>query len=181
MWRFVRRPAEGGATLAGLCWLLAAAAIAAVATAAVAAAHATDHRYLLTLMNIDIMHAMKHLQLVEQPCCAPGAPLLPKGRADALAARFKALADPARVEIVNRLAGDGEVCVCQLTGPLGLSQPTVSYHLKALRDAGLVEVAAKRGTWTYYRLVPDGVEALAFALGGPGPRALASRRRRAAG
>ena len=121
-------------------------------------------------MNIDIMHTVKRLQLVDESCCAPGAPPLPKGRADALATRFKALADPARVEIVNRLAGQGEVCVCQLTGPLGLSQPTVSHHLKVLREAGLVEVAVKRGTWTYYRLVPDGVEALAFALGGAASR-----------
>ena len=109
---------------------------------------------------------MKRLHVVDQPCCVPGAPPLPEGQADTLAARFKALADPSRVEIVNRLAGQGEVCVCQLTGPLGLSQPTVSHHLKVLREASLVEVAAKRGTWTYYRLVPEGVRELAFALGG---------------
>ena len=109
---------------------------------------------------------MKNLHVIDQPCCAPGAPPLPKGRAAALATRFKALSDPARVTIVNRLARSGEVCVCQLTGPLGLSQPTVSHHLKVLREAGLVEVAAKRGTWTYYRLVPERVRELAFALDG---------------
>lgn len=84
--------------------------------------------------------------------------------AESLAARFKALADPARVAIVNRLAGADEVCVCQFR--LGLSQPTVSHHLRVLREAGLIEVARKRGTWVYYRLVPEAVEQLAFALGG---------------
>jgi ArsR family transcriptional regulator, arsenate/arsenite/antimonite-responsive transcriptional repressor len=83
-----------------------------------------------------------------------------------LAARFKALGDPARVAIVNRLAGAGEVCVCALVGDLGLSQPTVSHHLRILREAGLVEVA-RRGTWAYYRLVPDAVRRLGLALTGP--------------
>jgi ArsR family transcriptional regulator len=104
------------------------------------------------------------LKVLNQPCCAPGAPPLPRHDAERLAARFKALADPARVEIVNRLAGADEVCVCRLD--IGLSQPTVSHHLRVLREAGLVEVARKRGTWVYYRLVPEAVEQLAFALAG---------------
>jgi ArsR family transcriptional regulator len=107
---------------------------------------------------------MKELRVLEQPCCAPGAPLLRASVADSLAKRFKALADPARVAIVNRLAGAEEVCVCEFR--LGLSQPTVSHHLKVLRETGLIEVASKRGTWVYYRLVPEAVEQLAFALGG---------------
>lgn len=86
--------------------------------------------------------------------------------ARSLAARFKALSDPARVAIVNRLAGADEVCVCDFTGRLGLAQPTISHHLKVLREAGLIEVARKQGTWVYYRLVPEAVEQLAFALGG---------------
>ena len=98
-------------------------------------------------------------------CCAPGAPPLSAGEADAVARRFKALADPTRVAIVNRLAGAGEVCVCAFVGELELSQPTVSHHLRILREAGLVDVS-RRGTWAYYRLVPEAVEALAFALGG---------------
>src|SRR6266567_6579639 len=109
---------------------------------------------------------MKKLRVLEQPCCVPGAPPLPKGSARALAERFKALSDPARVSIVNRIAGDGEVCTCQLTGPLGLSQPTVSHHLRVLKEAGLIEVARRRGTWTFYRLVPAAMEQLAFAIGG---------------
>jgi ArsR family transcriptional regulator, arsenate/arsenite/antimonite-responsive transcriptional repressor len=113
---------------------------------------------------------MKNLRVLEQPCCAPGAPPLPKRSAQALAAKFKALADPARVTIVNRIAGEGEVCTCHLTTPLGLSQPTVSHHVRVLREAGLIEVAHKRGTWTFYKLVPEAMEQLAFAIGGgPAP------------
>jgi ArsR family transcriptional regulator, arsenate/arsenite/antimonite-responsive transcriptional repressor len=108
---------------------------------------------------------MKALEVIQQPCCAPGAPPLHKETAEALAARFKALADPARVSILNRLAVDGECCVCELDN-LALSQPTVSHHLKILREAGLIEVARKNGTWTYYRLVPAATRELAVALGG---------------
>ena len=100
--------------------------------------------------------------------------------AQALAERFKALSDPARVSIVNRIAGEGEVCTCQLTGPLGLSQPTVSHHLRVLKEAGLIEVARRRGTWTFYRLVPQAMEQLAFAIGGsPGPEGVLVTRKRA--
>ncbi|MBA2615449.1 MAG: helix-turn-helix transcriptional regulator [Actinobacteria bacterium] len=105
---------------------------------------------------------MKELAVI-QPCCAPGAPRLSVAEREALARRFKALADPARVAIVNRLAGAGEVCVCAFVGELGLSQPTVSHHLRVLREAGLVE-AERRGTWAYYRVVPETVEALAATL-----------------
>ena len=113
---------------------------------------------------------MKKLRVLEQPCCAPGAPPLPKKSAEALADRFKALSDPARVAIVNQLAGRGEVCTCNLTGFLGLSQPTVTHHLRVLREAGLIEIARRRGTFSFYRLVPEAMEQLAFALGGsPAP------------
>jgi ArsR family transcriptional regulator len=98
-------------------------------------------------------------------CCAPGAAPLPPQQLDQLSARFKALSDPTRLAIVNGLAGRDEGCVCEFQS-LGLSQPTISHHLKVLREAGIVEVARKRGTWTFYRLVPDAVEALAVALGG---------------
>jgi ArsR family transcriptional regulator, arsenate/arsenite/antimonite-responsive transcriptional repressor len=109
----------------------------------------------------------KKLKVLQAPCCCPGSPPLEGRVARELAARFKALADPSRVAIVNRLAGADEVCVCDFIGTLGLAQPTVSHHLRVLREAGLVEVARKRGTWVYYRLVPEAVEQLAFALGGP--------------
>jgi ArsR family transcriptional regulator, arsenate/arsenite/antimonite-responsive transcriptional repressor len=110
---------------------------------------------------------MKRLQLVREPCCTAGAPLLPEPERERLAAQFKALGDPTRLAIVNQLAGSGELCVCNLE-PLGLSQPTISHHLKVLRDAGLVE-STRRGTWAFYRLVPDAVDALAFTLGGEAP------------
>jgi ArsR family transcriptional regulator len=113
----------------------------------------------------------KRLEIVSQPCCSPGSPPLEAAVAHSLAARFKALSDPNRVAIVNRLARSHEVCVCDFTGSLALAQPTVSHHLKVLREAGLVEVAAKRGTWVYYRLVPEAIEELAVALGGRGTRA----------
>jgi ArsR family transcriptional regulator len=108
---------------------------------------------------------MKELPLVSAPCCAPGAPPLPEEERVVLAARFKALADPTRVAIVNRLAGADEVCVCVFVGELGLAQPTVSHHLRVLREAGLVE-ARRRGTWAFYRLVPEAIGELGFALTG---------------
>ena len=108
---------------------------------------------------------MKTLEVIAKPCCAPGAPPLAPADRARLAERFKALGDPGRVAIVNRLAGAGEVCVCAFVGELGLSQPTVSHHLRILREAGLVE-ASRRGTWAYYRLVPEVVAGLAASLGG---------------
>jgi len=98
-------------------------------------------------------------------CCAPGSPPLKGNELNALAGQFKALSDPTRLSIVNSLANHEECCVCEFEH-LGLSQPTISHHLKVLREAGLIEVARKRGTWTFYRLVPTAVESLAFALGG---------------
>src|SRR5215213_1538951 len=101
---------------------------------------------------------------VETPiaCCAPlAAPLLDEQEAAATAELFKALADPARVRIVNVLATTAEpVCVCELIEPLGLAQPTVSHHLKKLVDAGLLE-REQRGKWAYFSLKRDAVETLA--------------------
>ncbi len=96
-------------------------------------------------------------------CCAPlDADAMSDQEAEATAELFKALADPARVRIVNLLAtNDGEpVCVCHLIEPLGLSQPTVSHHLKRLLDAGLVE-REQHGKWAYFSLKSDAVETLA--------------------
>jgi ArsR family transcriptional regulator len=98
-------------------------------------------------------------------CCSPGAPPLKAKEFENLSSRFKALADPTRLAIVNRLASGGAKCVCEFNS-LGLAQPTISHHLRILREAGLIEVSHKRGTWVFYRLVPEAVEALAFALGG---------------
>ena len=84
--------------------------------------------------------------------------------AEATAAVFKALADPARVRLVNLLATAEEpVCVCQLTPAIGLSQPTVSHHLKKLVQAGLLQ-REQRGVWAYYSLDRDGLERVAGIL-----------------
>lgn len=108
---------------------------------------------------------MKTLTVLQPICCGPGTPPLPQRARKALAARFKALADPTRVAIVNRLAAADEVCVCDLNAAFDLSQPTISHHLRVLRQAGLVE-ASRRGTWAYYRLVPAAIDELRGALGG---------------
>jgi ArsR family transcriptional regulator, arsenate/arsenite/antimonite-responsive transcriptional repressor len=95
-------------------------------------------------------------------CCAPlAAPMLNQEEAAATAELFKALADPARVRIVNTIATAGEpVCACEFEPALGLSQPTVSHHLKKLTDAGLLE-REQRGKWAYFSLKRDAVETLA--------------------
>jgi ArsR family transcriptional regulator, arsenate/arsenite/antimonite-responsive transcriptional repressor len=108
---------------------------------------------------------MKVLEVLPTLCCGPGTAPLAIAERDTLAARFKALSDPTRVAIVNRLAAADEVCVCDFVASLDLAQPTVSHHLKVLREAGLVE-SSRRGTWAYYRLVPESVAALRGALGG---------------
>ena len=107
---------------------------------------------------------MKSIAVLPAICCGPETHPLTAPEADELAARFKALADPTRVAIVNCLSAADEVCVCNLTETFDLSQPTISHHLKVLKDAGLVE-STRRGTWAYYRLVPDAIAALRGALG----------------
>src|SRR5215831_12525866 len=89
-------------------------------------------------------------------CCAPLAkPELSDDEAESTAALFKALGDPARVRIVNLLASrGGEVCACELEPALGLSQPTVSHHLKKLTDAGLLD-REQRGKWAYFSINPE--------------------------
>ncbi|MGY1785590.1 ArsR/SmtB family transcription factor [Geodermatophilus sp. SYSU D00698] len=99
-------------------------------------------------------------------CCAPlvRAPL---SAADAatLAGTLKAIADPARLRLLSLVAAHagGEACVCDLVEPLGLSQPTVSHHLRVLVDAGLL-TREKRGVWAYYALVPGALDSLAAVL-----------------
>lgn len=102
---------------------------------------------------------MKALDVLQPLCCSPDTPPMPREAAESLAAVFKALGDPTRVAIVNRLGSTPEVCVCDLTAAFDLSQPTVSHHLRILREAGLVE-AERRGTWAYYRLRPQLIEQL---------------------
>ena len=82
-----------------------------------------------------------------------------------LSQALKAIAEPARLRLISLLQAqpDGEACVCHLTGPLGLSQPTVSHHLKVLLQAGLVD-REQRGSWAYYRVVPEPLAALRDVL-----------------
>lgn len=95
-------------------------------------------------------------------CCAPlAASTLTDEEARATAELFRALGDPARVRLVNLLATNGAaVCMCDLIEPVGLSQPTVSHHMRKLVDAGLVE-REQRGKWAFFSLKRDAVEKLA--------------------
>jgi ArsR family transcriptional regulator len=107
---------------------------------------------------------MKSLAVLPQLCCGPATEPLDVDEREELASRFKALAEATRVAIVNTLSVADEVCVCHLTESFELSQPTISHHLRILREAGLVE-SSRRGTWAYYRLVPDAIAALRRSLG----------------
>ena len=102
-------------------------------------------------------------------CCSPLArePLSPAAATE-LAGVLKAIADPTRLLLLSLIQAheDGEACVCDLTYPVGLTQPTVSHHLRVLRDAGLV-TRSKRGTWAYYKAVPDRLAALAAIISTP--------------
>jgi len=91
---------------------------------------------------------MKAIALLPTICCGPETEPLSEPQREELAARFKALSDPTRVAIINSLSATDEVCVCNLTATFDLSQPTISHHLKILREAGLVE-SSRRGTWAY--------------------------------
>ena len=90
---------------------------------------------------------------------------LDAGEAAALARALKVIADPARLRLLSLIQAQptGEACVCHLTEPLGLTQPTVSHHLKVLLDAGLVE-REQRGNWAYFRVVPDRLRTLGELL-----------------
>ena len=111
-------------------------------------------------------------------CCPPvlqGA--LSKSDAEDLASLFKALADPGRLRVLSFIASqpEGEACVCHVIEPMGLSQPTVSHHLKLLHQAGLLE-REKRGAWVFYRVVPARLEAIRAALVTRAPRERAAKR-----
>ena len=100
------------------------------------------------------------------PCCAPVLQArLDKEAAEDLAGIFKALAEPGRLRLLSFIAAQpgAEACVCHLTEPIGLSQPTVSHHLKVLNAAGILQ-REKRGAWVYYRVAPERLEAIRAAL-----------------
>ncbi len=105
-------------------------------------------------------------------CCAPIAQeALGAENALDMARMFKALGDPVRLRLLSRItsAAEGEICVCDLTrGEFEVSGPTISHHLRVLREAGLIE-GDRRGTWVYYRPVPGNLRQLAALLDAPVP------------
>lgn len=99
-------------------------------------------------------------------CCPPATGVgMDAESAERLAGMLKALAEPTRLRLVSLVAAGqgGQACVCDLTEPVGLTQPTVSHHLKILVDAGLL-TREKRGVWAYYRLVPERLDHITRAL-----------------
>jgi ArsR family transcriptional regulator len=104
--------------------------------------------------------------LVEQACCAPltNSPVSAEAAGE-LAPAFKAIGDPVRLRLLSMIgsAEDGEACVCDLTDAFDLSGPTISHHLKVLREAGLID-GDRRGTWIYYRVLPEKITALSRLL-----------------
>ncbi|AOR33751.1 transcriptional regulator [Streptomyces fodineus] len=113
----------------------------------------------------------QELELIGQDgaCCPEvSAAPLDEGRAAELAKVFKALGDPVRLRLLSMIASraGGEVCVCEMTPAFDLSQPTISHHLKLLRQAGLID-CERRGTWVYYRILPGALDRLAAFLATP--------------
>jgi ArsR family transcriptional regulator, arsenate/arsenite/antimonite-responsive transcriptional repressor len=109
----------------------------------------------------------QQLPILEPPaCCSPMVrePLDESAAVD-LSRMFKALSDPVRLRLLSLIASHlgGEVCVCDLIGPFDVTQPTISHHLKVLREAGLV-ASERRGTWVYYQVVPEALTRLSALL-----------------
>jgi ArsR family transcriptional regulator len=117
------------------------------------------------------MSGVRQIAQIEE-CCTPvlQAPLS-ESEAEALASMLKVLADPARLQLVSVIATqpDSEACVCNLTEPVGLSQPTVSHHLRLLHEAGVLD-REQRGRWVYYSIRQGALDRVAsvFSTGGAG-------------
>jgi ArsR family transcriptional regulator len=116
-------------------------------------------------MAVDLALAPKHKRPPGEPCCTPVVyPDVGPARAERLAQIAKALGDPIRLQLVDVLRRHaGKVCVCELVPLFDLSQPTVSHHLKVLREAGLVD-RERRGLWAYYYVTPDALKELSAWL-----------------
>ena len=116
-------------------------------------------------MTVDLELAPKQKRPAGEPCCEPVVyPDVQRVEAERMAAIAKALADPARLQLIDVLRKHaGKVCVCELVPLFDLSQPTVSHHLKVLREAGLV-ASERRGLWAYYYVVPDTLKELSAWL-----------------
>jgi ArsR family transcriptional regulator, arsenate/arsenite/antimonite-responsive transcriptional repressor len=101
-----------------------------------------------------------------ETCCPPiTAGQLSEAEASELAVLFAALSDPVRLRLLSIVASEGEVCSCNLEGPLGKSQPTISHHTKVLADAGLI-VGERRGRWMWWSVEPETIERLRGSLAG---------------
>jgi ArsR family transcriptional regulator len=113
-------------------------------------------------MTIDLELAPKQKRPAGQPCCEPVVyPDVERQQAERMATIAKALSDPIRLQLVDVLRKDaGKVCVCELVPLFEQSQPTISHHLKVLRDAGLVD-SERRGVWAYYYVIPDSLKEIA--------------------
>jgi ArsR family transcriptional regulator, arsenate/arsenite/antimonite-responsive transcriptional repressor len=116
-------------------------------------------------MAVDLELAPKQKRPAGEPCCQPVVyPDVERVQAERVAQVAKALGDPIRLQLVDVLRRHaGKVCVCELVPLFDLSQPTVSHHLKVLRDAGLVD-SERRGLWAYYYVIPDALEELSAWL-----------------
>jgi len=102
-------------------------------------------------------------------CCPPlSVGALDDAQATAVAPMFKALGDPVRLRLMSMIASQSEACVCDLTGAFSVSGPTISHHLKVLREAGLVD-SERRGTWVYYRVRPAALDQLGALLRAASP------------
>lgn len=124
------------------------------------------YRWLSISTTIDTVTLLEISPTVDAACCAPLVrEPLDAEQAEELARTLKALADPARLRLLSIVAAsaDEEACVCDLTEPVGLAQPTVSHHLRVLTEAGFL-TRSKRGTWAYFKLVPGSLDRISQLL-----------------
>jgi len=116
-------------------------------------------------MSVDLQLAPKRKRGAGEPCCQPVVyPDVERRQAERMAVIAKALGDPVRLQLVDVLRRHaGKVCVCELVPLFDLSQPTISHHLKALREAGIVG-SERQGLWAYYYVIPDALKELSTWL-----------------
>ena len=128
-------------------------------------------------MPVDLELTPKQKRAPGEPCCEPVVyPDVERQEAERMAVIAKALGDPVRLQLVDVLRRHaGKVCVCELVPLFDLSQPTVSHHLKVLREAGIVG-SERRGTWIWYSLRPEAVARLRELAGAIGPASITPTR-----